>query len=143
VITAVPADTPVTIPVTDPTPAIAGALLVHAPPLVVLYHCSEEPIQIGVFPEIVCVTGAVMVTVFVAVFTHPPTVTEYVMVAVPADTPDTMPVDDPTVATEVAELDQEPPGVVLVQVWEEPVQMGVEPAMVCVTGVPIVTVALP
>lgn len=73
-IVAVPADTPVTVPVDNPTEAIAVAELVHAPPVVVLVHVCDEPIQIGVVPVIVWVIGAVMVTVFVAVLTQPPVV---------------------------------------------------------------------
>ena len=46
----------------------------------------------------------------------------------------TVPFDDPTVAIEVAELDQVPPVVVLVHVWEEPAQTGVVPEMVCNVG---------
>jgi len=53
-----------------------------------------------------------------------------VIVAVPADIPVTTPVEDPTVATEVAELDHVPPVVVLVQVWDEPTQIGVVPVIV-------------
>ena len=52
------------------------------------------------------------------------------IVAVPADMPETTPVDDPTVATEVAELDHVPPVVVLIHVWDEPIQIGVVPVMV-------------
>jgi len=52
------------------------------------------------------------------------------MVDVPADTPVTVPLDDPTVAIEVAELVHVPPVVVLVQVWEEPAQIGVVPVIV-------------
>jgi len=74
--TAVPAEIPVTTPFEAPTAAIPGVLVVHVPPVVVLDHVWEEPIHIGVVPEIVCGTGAVMVTVLVAVLTHPPTVTE-------------------------------------------------------------------
>jgi len=118
------------VPFDDPTVAIVVAELVHVPPVVVLVHVWLEPIQIGVVPVMVWATGAVMVTVFVAVFTHPPTVTEYVIVDVPADTPVISPVEDPTVATEVAELDHVPPVVVLVQVWDEPIHTGVVPEMV-------------
>ena len=52
------------------------------------------------------------------------------MVDVPADTPKTTPVVEPTVATAVAELVHVPPVVVLVQVWEEPAQIGVVPVIV-------------
>ena len=52
------------------------------------------------------------------------------MVAVPADTPETVPFDDPTVAMAVEELVHVPPVVVLVQVWDKPTQIGVVPVMV-------------
>ena len=65
------------------------------------------------------------------------------IVAVPADMPVTVPFDDPTVAIDAAELDHVPPVVVLVQVWDEPMQIGVVPDIFWVIGFPIVTVALP
>jgi len=52
------------------------------------------------------------------------------MVDVPADTPKTTPVVEPTVATAVAELVHVPPVVVLVQVSEEPTQIGDVPLIV-------------
>ena len=52
------------------------------------------------------------------------------MVAVPADTPVTVPFDDPTVAIEGDELVHVPPVVVLVQIWDEPTQIGVVPVIV-------------
>ena len=70
----VPALTPVTRPVDAPTIATAGESLVHVPPVVELVHVSEAPMHIGVFPLIVWGAGVVMVTVFVAVLIHPPTV---------------------------------------------------------------------
>lgn len=93
----------------------------------------------GVVPDMVCVTGAVIVTVFVAVLTHPPTVTEYVMTDVPAATPFNKPVDDPMVATPVDELVQVPPLVVLVHNAEELIHIGVVPEIVCAIGAVIVT----
>jgi len=51
-------------------------LLAHVPPLVVPDQVCEEPIHIGVVPVIICAIGAVIVTVRVAVFIHPPTITE-------------------------------------------------------------------
>ena len=65
------------------------------------------------------------------------------IVAVPADTPVTTPVDDPTVATAVAADDQVPPLVVLVHVWDEPIHIGVIPEIVWVIGLPIVTEVYP
>jgi len=138
----VPADTPVTEPFVVPTVAMSVAELVHVPPVVVLVHACELPTQMGVVPAMVCVIGAVMVTVLVAVFTHPPTVTEYVMVAFPADTPVTVPFEAPTVATAVDELVHVPPLVVLVHVWDEPTHIGVVPVIVCAIGAVMVTVCV-
>lgn len=110
--------------------ATAGVSLDHVPPDVVLVHVSEEPIQTGVAPVIVCVTGAEIVTVFVAVLTHPPMVTEYVMTAFPADIPVTRPEDAPAVAMAGMSLVHVPPVVVLVHVCEAPMHIGVVPVMV-------------
>jgi len=63
-------------PFVAPTAAIPGVPLVHVPPVVVLVQVWEEPVQTGVIPVMVCDTGAVIVTVFVAVFTQPPRETE-------------------------------------------------------------------
>jgi len=71
----VPAVTPVTKPLAALTVATAGVALLHTPPAVVLVHVSVLPIHNGDTPVIVCAIGAVIVTVFVAVLTHPPTVT--------------------------------------------------------------------
>jgi len=62
---------------------------------------------------------------------------------VPAETPVTIPVDAPTVATAVAPDDQVPPVVVLVHVWDEPIHIGVVPVIVWAIGLPIVTEVLP
>jgi len=131
---------PVTVPFDDPTVAIAVALLVQLPPEVVLVHVWDEPMQMGVVPVIVWATGALIVTVFVAELIQPSIVTEYVITDVPAVIPVTIPVDDPMVATVVAELVHVPPDVVLVHVWDEPIQIGVVPEMVWGTGAVMVTV---
>ena len=68
--------TPVTTPVPEPTVATAGVPLVQVPPPVVLVHVWLEPIHIGVAPVIVCAVGPDIVTVWVAVLTQPPVVTE-------------------------------------------------------------------
>ena len=75
-ITDVPAVKPVTTPFEAPTTATPGVPLIQVPPDVVHVHIVDEPIQIGVVPVIVCGTGAIIVTVCVAVLIHPPTVTE-------------------------------------------------------------------
>jgi hypothetical protein len=75
VISDVPAVNPVTKPVAGSTVATAGVALDHTPPAVVLVQVSLLPIHNGDTPVIVCTIGAVIVTVFVAVFTQPPVVT--------------------------------------------------------------------
>jgi len=139
----VPVLTPVITPLTAPITATPGMELVHVPPVVVLVQVCDEPMQTGVVPVMVWEIGAVMVTVFVAVFTQPSMVTEYEITDVPAETPVTTPFDDPTVATAGASLDHVPPVVVLVQVCDDPVQTGVMPVMVCTTGAVTVTVFVP
>jgi hypothetical protein len=55
---AVPAATPVTIPVVEPTVAMPVAVLVHTPPGVVLLSVAVEPMQINAVPVIAAgVTG--------------------------------------------------------------------------------------
>jgi len=76
VITAFPAEIPVIFPVEILAEAIPGVLLDHEPPVVVDVHIDEDPMHNGVVPLMDCVTGEVIVTVFVAVLTHPPSETE-------------------------------------------------------------------
>ena len=72
----VPADTPVTKPVTASTVATAGVALDQAPPAVVLVQVAVPPtLHNGVVPVMVCAIGAVTVTVLVVVLTQPPTFT--------------------------------------------------------------------
>ena len=52
VIVAVPADTPVTIPVAKPTVAMPVALLLHVPPAVASDNVMTEPTQTLVGPDI-------------------------------------------------------------------------------------------
>ena len=74
-----------------------------------------------------------------AVLTHAPAVTEYVINAVPALTPETRPVEAPTVATAGAEPVQVPPLVVPVHTAEEPTHKGEVPVIVCDIGAFMVT----
>jgi len=62
------------------------------------------------------------------------------MTDVPVFNPVTNPLIAPTAAIPGDPLVHVPPEVVLVQVWEEPTQIGVVPLMVCGTGAVIVTV---
>ena len=109
VIVAVPADTPETTP--EPfTVATLVLLLLHVPP--------ESPLEVSVavvpvdrvlVPEIVPALGNAFIVTVVEVLTLQPfALTAYVTVAVPADTPDTMP-EALTVATAVLLLLQLPP----------------------------------
>jgi hypothetical protein len=101
VIVAVPAATAVTTPVVPSTVAIEVLPDVHVPPTVVLDSVAVEPAQATAVPEIAA--GAVT-TVTVAVRVQPVLVTVYVSAEVPADTPDTIPFTEPTVATDVVPL---------------------------------------
>jgi len=60
---AVPADTPVTIPV-EPTVALPGLLLLHAPPAVASVRLTVEPTHTGAAPVIAVIGLTVTITVF-------------------------------------------------------------------------------
>ena len=59
-----PADTPVTIPVDEPAPAMALLLLSHAPPAVVSLRYMVAPTHTGLVPVIPVNGLTVTVTVF-------------------------------------------------------------------------------
>ncbi len=109
VIVAVPTDTPETTPKPF-TVATLVLLLLHVPP--------ESPLEVSVavvpvdrvlVPEIVPALGNALTVIVEVVFEEQPLAeTPYVIVAVPADTPDTTP-DAFTVATAVLLLAQLPP----------------------------------
>lgn len=104
VMTAVPALIPVTIPLAEPIFATEAFPLVQVPPVTLLVNVPVLPAHIDMRPPIVA--GAAF-TVTVAVVLHAPTV--YVITAVPAATPATIPEEEPTVATSVLPLLQVPP----------------------------------
>jgi hypothetical protein len=81
----VPADTLVTIPLAEPTVAIATLLLVHTPPATALFNKIVEPVHKLEGPAIAV---GVVDTVTVLIATHPP---EVVIVATPRDMPVTTP----------------------------------------------------
>ena len=56
--------------------AIDGNVLVHVPPLVVLFHVAVDPTHSDGVPVIVWAVGADIVTVREAVFVQAPVVTE-------------------------------------------------------------------
>jgi hypothetical protein len=116
VITAVPADKPVTVPLLELTEAMLLVLLVHETPgVVVLLNTVVVPAHNPMVPVIAAGVG---LTVNIAVAAQPvPSV--YEMRTVPPETPVTTPVDV-TVAMPVLALLHVPSGVVLVRVVEAP-----------------------
>ncbi len=109
----VPSETPVITPVVLPAVAIEVLDVDQVPPVALLESVVVPPIpQTSKDPDIV--PGApFIVTMRMDAGAHP---FEYVIVDVPADTPVTIPVADPTVATPVAELLHVPPVVALANV---------------------------
>ena len=117
--------TPVTAPVLAPIVATAGVAEDQAPPVTVELSVEDPFEQIAVVPEIVPAEGAaVTVTVLVAVaFAQPPLpATVYVIVAVPAEAPDTRP-EAFTVAIAELLVDHVPPVVVDEKVVFDPTQI--------------------
>jgi hypothetical protein len=122
----VPAATPVTIPVL-PTVAVAVFALLHEPPVVVVLSAVVVPGHTFAVPVMV---AGVRFTVTVADEEQPPTV--YDILAVPAVTPVTTPVEEPTLATDGAPLLHVPPVVAQLTVRVVPVQ--IVPAPVTAAG---------
>ena len=142
-----PAATPVTTPVDELMVAALVLLDDHVPPTFPFEDKVVEPLeQIAVVPLIVPAFGAaVTVTVLVAVaFEQPPVpVTVYVMIAEPADTADTAPVDELIVATEALSDDHVPPLFPLVVNVVEPFeQIAVVPLMVPALGAAVTVTTL-
>ena len=108
---------PVTMADEEPTVATEVLLLLHVPPVTRSLNEVVPPAATVVLPDIGEGAG---LTVKVIVVTAVPTI--YVMVQVPAATPATIPVDEPTVAMEVLLLLQWPPAVESVNVLLLPAQ---------------------
>ena len=133
-IVAVPADTPVTVPVIEFTVATDAFDVVHTPPEVVLVKIVLEPIHAFVVPPIAASVGnAVTFTVACAFDVQPFVVTVYVIVALPADTPVTTPLAS-TVATAVFDDVQTPFEVALESAVVEPAHTSVVPVIAATTG---------
>ena len=132
-----PAATPVTTPVVELIVAALVLLDDHVPPDTVDDNVVEPLEQIAVVPEIVPAIGcAVTVTVLVAVAFEQPfvPVTVYVMIAEPADTAVTAPVDELIVATDALSDDHVPPLFpLLVNVVEPFEQIAVVPLILSLT----------
>jgi hypothetical protein len=144
VIVVVPIARPFTTPVVPSIVAIAVLLLLHVPPVVAFESAVVEPIQTCVLPDIPGTTGiAYTVSGAIAVPGQPNAlVTVYVMLTTPAETPFTIPVDRPTVATDMLLLVQLPPGVVFAFVIEVPTQCAVGPVIAGITGVGLTVTTL-
>jgi hypothetical protein len=93
----VPADTPLTVPVDGSTVALAVLLLLHVPPVIVLFKSLVAPTHALAVPVI---EDGVVFTVTTLVTAVPQPVV-YCMVAFPALTPVTTPVVETTVALAV------------------------------------------
>ncbi len=119
VIIAVPAVTPVAIPVVEPMVATPRLLLLHVPPGVGSPKAVVSPTHTLSVPVIGNGNG---LTVTVAVIIHPVGIV-YVIIAVPADTPVTMPLEVPTVAIAVFPLLQVPLGVTSLRLVVKPTHM--------------------
>ena len=104
---AVPDAMPVTIPVYKLTAAIVASLLAHVPPEVVFPSVVVEPVQTLAVPVIAEGIG-LLNRVSLAL---QPVDKEYEIVAIPGNTPVTIPVADPTVSMAVLLLLHEPPAV--------------------------------
>ena len=100
----VPAATPVTTPVAEPTIALDVLLLTHVPPDSAFVSVAEAPMHTVDGPEIV--PGEVDTVTTVAV--EQP-VSVYVIPAVPAATVVSTPEAEPTEATDIFPLDHVPP----------------------------------
>ena len=123
-IVAVPANTPDTTPVVAPTVAFAVEVLLQVTPVVTSLRVIVEPSHTDDGPVI---GAGVALTVTITVAWQPP-LKLYEIVAVPGDTPFTIPVV-PIVATDILLLLHVPPAVASVSVMVWPAQTTVGPAM--------------
>jgi hypothetical protein len=119
---AVPAETPTTMPVPDPTLATAPSLLLHVPPIVESFKVIVVYTHATLLPKIA--DGAPYTDTVVVTNPHK---FEYVIVAVPGPTAETMPLTESIVAIAVSLLLQMPPDTVLVRGVVKPTQTEVIP----------------
>ena len=113
----IPGDTPVMIPVVEPAVAMDVLLLLQVPPVSASVSVIADPAITVLLPEI---GDGVAFTVNMIVVVLVPTV--YEIIQVPAETPVTIPVEEPTVAMEPLLLVQWPPVVESTSVLVEPAQ---------------------
>jgi len=106
----------------EPTVATAGLLLLHTPPVVVVPSDVVAPAHTLAVPVMDDGKGLTVTTI---VALHVPKV--YVITAIPAFIPFTIPVTEPTVATLVLLLVHVPPTIPFTSVDVEPMHRFVEP----------------
>lgn len=118
---------PLTKPATVPPDTIATVLLLllQVPPLVALVSEILAPAHTAVGPVIAAGAGLTVIAVVV----KQPVPNVYVIVAVPANIPLTMPVPDPTLATAVLLLAHVPPPTELLNVLVVPSHTFITPVM--------------
>lgn len=137
----VPAERAVTEPVPEPMLATAGVLLVQVPPVVVSVSVVSVPVHVVNVPPIAAGKGLTVMVVFLE---QPVDAWVKVIIAVAADTPDTVPVAGSTVATAVLEDAQVP--ATFVKIVEPPTHtVGVPPEAAggALTVITAVVVAVP
>jgi hypothetical protein len=124
------------------TVATAALDVVHTPPDVVLVKIVVEPIHALVVPPIAASVGnALTFTTACAFDVQPFVVTVYVIVADPAATPVTTPVEL-TVATAVLDEVQTPFAVALASAVVEPAHTSVVPVIAATTGIALTVTAV-
>ena len=136
VIIAVPGDTADTMPDAIPIVATEGFALIHVPPVETSPRVVVVPVQMTDVPPVMGEGVAKTVTTLVAL---QPVPSEYVIVAVPVETPVTTP-EEPTVAILVAELLQTPPPTAFVNVVVAPAHMLAVPRIGAGEGFTVTTV---
>jgi len=106
----VPVVPPVTVPVEEPIAATDGLLLVHVPPATLSVKVVARPAQTG--GEVMTDGNGLTVTMVEGwAMPHVDKNTESLINTVPADTPVTMPDEEPTVAMAILLLLHTPPPV--------------------------------
>ena len=119
-----PGVTPVTVPLMEPTVATDVLALLHVPPVETSLSVILEPAATVKIPESGAGVGLTVNTIVALLVPS-----EYEIIQVPAVTPVTTPVEEPTVAIPVLLLLQLPPEVVSDKVLVEPTQTLAIPLM--------------
>ena len=124
---------PVTSPLTDPMEATDGLLLVHVPNAVASVSVVVVPWQSENVPNIAVGAGLTTTTAVV----KQPVGNTYDITSLPAETPETNPDEEPTVAIEGVLLNHVPPDVASVKVDEAPGQRNDTPEIIAGKGLTV------